>query len=444
MGRWTAVLGLALVCVAADASQPRKGTALLEVDLRAGKKTRIDAAQGGDALDAEMDAVLGRAGAKNQSFTTKELELIEEKMVANLRRERPRATPHLIVFVYPGRVSPEKLKLLSEVFVDIEILIDPCERSLCRDAVARHIEMVGQAVQKAEVKTARWTLVYKQLILRTATRFRDTEGDEFRVPISDCIAAGRRAGGGRAWLDSMGHSVAQYEPLVAKAIQRHAGRFRVALAGPPRVSRQGGEADAVVRIKADRNRLQTQVIDAMAATAQAFRDNQATPATTHIEVHAEVPMKGVKVRRFRCLGQPVLALLDKQIDAAMLWNTYVRETTPQAGVQTVSFDDDDGGGRRGGGGEANDADAIAVLTQSFAALRDCARAEASKNPRFGGVTMSFRWLPSGGTDNLTLKDGAGRAGPLKGCLGAALGSMRFPKFDGTPRQIDFPIRVKQR
>jgi hypothetical protein len=441
MGRWTAVLGLALVCVAADASQPRKGTALLEVDVRANTKTRIDGDQGGDALDAEMDAVLGRAGAKNQSFTTKELETIEEKLIASVRRERPRATPHLIVFVYPGRVSPEKLRTLSEVFVDIEILIDPCERSVCRDAVARHIELVGQAVGRAEVKTARYTLVYKNLIVRTITHFRDGEGEEYRVPITECIGAAKRAGGGRAWLDSMGRSVAQFEPLVAKGIQRHAVQYRVALAGPPRVSRGGQEADAVVRIKADRNRLQSQVLDAMAATARAFRDNPASPPTINIEVHAEVPMKGIKVQRFRCLGQPVLALLDRQIDASTLWSTYVRDITPREGVQSLSFDDDD---RGGGGGEASDADAVAVLTQHFPALRDCARAEATRNPRFGGVTMSFRWLPSGGTSGLTLKDGAGRGGELKRCLGGALGSMRFPKFDGTPRQIDYPIRVKQR
>jgi hypothetical protein len=390
-----------------------------------------------------MDAVLGRAGAREQRFTTKELERVEMRIVSDLRRERPRTTPHLIIFVYPGRVSPERLKLLSEVNVDIEILIDPCERAVCRDGVGRHIELVGQAVGRAELKTARYTLIYKNLILRTQTRFRDTESEEYRVPISECIAAAQRRGGGQAWIDNMGRSTAQFEPLVAKAIQKHAVRYRVALAGPPRVSRTATEADAVVRIRGDRNRIERQVIDAMAAAASGLRDNPATPGTTHIEVHVEVPMKGTAVRRFRSLGQPVLAMLDRQLEGAAFFATYVRETTPRAGATMMTFgDDDDGGG--GGGRDASDGDAIAVLTQHFAPLRDCARAEAARNPRFGGVTMSFRWHPSGLGDGLRLKDAPARSDELARCLGGALSTMRFPKFDGIPRSIDFPLRVKQR
>jgi hypothetical protein len=444
MGRWSAVLGLCLACVAADAAQPQKGTALYEVDLHAGKKTRIDA-KGGSALDAEMDAVLGRAGAKDPSFSTTTLESIEARLEASLKRDRPRATPHFIVFVYPGRVSPEKLRTLQEVNVDIEILIDPCDRSVCRDAVGRHIEFVGQAVGRAEVKTPRYTLVYKNLILRTLTQFRATEGEEYRVPITECIAAGKRAGGGLAWLDRMGTSTAQFEPLVAKAIQRQATRYRVALAGPPRVSRRAEDAEATVRIKADRNRLKSQVIDAMAATMAAFRENPATPATTSITVHAEIPMKGVTVQRFACLGQPVGAMLDRQIDAATLWDTYVRETTPRKDVQSLTFDPEDAAGRGGGGeDEPSDADAVAVLTDGFSSLRDCVTAEAAKNPGFGGVTMSFTWLPRGAADGLALKGGTPRGGTLRSCLSAALGSLRFPKFKGGPRHIDFPIRITQR
>jgi hypothetical protein len=202
-------VALVLLCCSVEAAQPRKGTALMENDLRAGKKTRIDAA-GGDALDAEMDAVLGRAGAKSQSFSTKELEIIEQRLLGDLKRERPRATPHLIVFVYPGRITPEKLKVLSEVFVDLEILLDPCERSVCRDAVARHIELVGRAVGKAERQTRVYKLVFKTLILRTKVTFRDAEVDEFRVPMTEAVKAAGRSGGGRAWLDNMAHSTAQF------------------------------------------------------------------------------------------------------------------------------------------------------------------------------------------------------------------------------------------
>jgi hypothetical protein len=438
--RARAAVALVLLCCSAEAAQPRKGTALLETDLRAGKTTRIDA-KGGDALDAEMDAVLGRAGAKSQSFSTKELDAIEQRLLADLRRERPRATPHLIVFVYPGRITPEKLKVLEEVFVDLEILLDPCERVVCRDAVARHIELVGRAVGKAERQTQRYKLVFKSLILRTKVNFRDAEVDEFRIPMTDAVATAGRAGGGRAWLDEMAHSTAQFEPLVAKAIARQAAKYRVGLIGAPHVGRQGDHADAVLKIRADRSRLQSQVIDALVAAAAGFRENPATPPNLTFEIQAHVPMKGTTVQRFKCLGQPVRALLDRQLDASTLWSTYVREILQQKGVTTMSFGDDDDDGKAGP--SASDADAVAVLAENFNRLRDCARGEIARNPRFGGATITFRWLPQGRAADVALKEPGLRGGPLQQCLEAAFRGLRFPTFDGAARAVEYPLRLKR-
>ena len=437
--RGRVAVALVLLCLSAEAAQPRRGTALMENDLRAGKKTRIDGG-GGDALDAEMDAVLGRAGAKAQSFSTKELETIEQRLLGDLRRERPRATPHLIVFVYPGRITPEKLKVLSEVFVDVEILLDPCERSVCRDAVARHIELVGRAVGKAERQTRMYKLVFKQLILRTKVHFRDAEVDEFRIPMTEAVKAAGRAGGGRGWLDNMAHSTAQFEPLVAKAIARQASKYRVGLIGAPLVGRQGSRADAVLKIRADRSRLQSQVIAALDAAAAGFRDNPASPGNITLEIHANVPMKGVKVQKFKCLGQPVRAHLDRQLDSATLWSTYVREIVQQKGVTTMSFDDDDDGKP---GAVASSADAVAVLAENFSRLRDCARGEIARNPRFGGATITFRWLPQGRAADVALKEPGLRGGPLQQCLAGALAGLRFPKFDGAARSVEYPLRLKR-
>ena len=112
----------------------------MQDDLAKNQRTRIDAPK--DSFDADLDAALGGA----QGFSTKPLEQIEDRIRAELRRDRPRASPRLIVFLYPGRVSAEKLKAMREINVDIELVMDPCDRSVCNEAVAKHIELVGRAV----------------------------------------------------------------------------------------------------------------------------------------------------------------------------------------------------------------------------------------------------------------------------------------------------------
>src|SRR5262249_25965181 len=170
-------------------------TPLLEVDLRAGKSTRIDAPSG-DAMDAELDAALGKAvGSSSASFSTTTLDHVEKKLEADVRRERPRATPQLIVFLYPGRVSADNFRSGAGVFVDIEIVIVRCDRGVGRDAGARHIELTGRAVGQPVQQTARYKLVFKTLILKTLTDFHGPEVEEWRVPIPEAVAAARRHGG---------------------------------------------------------------------------------------------------------------------------------------------------------------------------------------------------------------------------------------------------------
>src|SRR5262249_6730236 len=142
----------------------------------------IDAPQSRE--EADLDAALGSAiGSGERSFSTQVLDGVEQKLLAEEKRERPRATPGLIIFLYPGRVSAEKLRSLSEVFVDIELVIDPCERSVCKEAMAKQIELVGRAVGKPLLATARYKLVWKTLILHAATQFHDADVQEVRVPI---------------------------------------------------------------------------------------------------------------------------------------------------------------------------------------------------------------------------------------------------------------------
>src|SRR3954468_17179243 len=110
--RVVATFMLLACCVAARADTSRE-TPLLQDDLSKNQRTRIDAPK--HAFDADLDAALGGP----QGFSTKELEKIEERMKAELRRDRPRATPRIILFMYPGRISAEKLKSLAEINVDI-------------------------------------------------------------------------------------------------------------------------------------------------------------------------------------------------------------------------------------------------------------------------------------------------------------------------------------
>ncbi|MGZ3406408.1 MAG: hypothetical protein ACXVAN_08180, partial [Polyangia bacterium] len=264
-------LGMVLMSAAARGDSARE-TTLLQDDLAKNQRTRIDAPK--DAFDADLDAALGGP----QGFSTKPLEQIEDRIRAELRRDRPRASPRLIVFLYPGRVDAEKLKAMRNINVDIELVMDPCDRSLCREAVAKHIELVGRAVGQPTLSGGSWKLQFQTLTLKTSTTLHDQEVSVYQVPITACIEASRRSGGGMAWLDSQAHAEEAYEPIVTKAIARHAAAKRVALEGPPSVKKGSSGVDVLVKVRGDRNRTQQQAIDAFAACAAGLRDNPKTPA----------------------------------------------------------------------------------------------------------------------------------------------------------------------
>ena len=173
-------------------ARAQSGTPLLLDDLAANKRTRIDAE--GDGFDALF--------AGGGGFSTKKLEVIEDRLRADLKRERPRATPRLVVFVYPGRVSVERLRALTEILVDMELVMDPCERSVCREAVGHHIEMVGRAVSTPVIATSEYKVVFKNLRLHTSTEVHGPVVESFLVPIAECIAASKEPRGGMAWLEA--------------------------------------------------------------------------------------------------------------------------------------------------------------------------------------------------------------------------------------------------
>ena len=405
-------------------------------DFATGKRTKIDAPT--DELDAQLDAALGGP----QGFSTRDLEQIENRLRAELKRERPRATPKLVVFLYPGRVSAERLKSMAEIDVDIELVIDPCDRTVCRDAVARHIELVGRAVGKAVYASPGYKLVFKTLTLEAAGGARGDELSAQRIAIGDCITAAATPGGGLAWLDARAHAQEDFEPLMLKAVAHEASLRRVQLIGVPSVSRSGGSVDVSVRAKGDRNRLQQQVLDALVAEMTALRTSTATPPDVRLEVALDVPMRKVETHRYRAPGAGVAQMLDGKLDMSALWSTYVEEVRQDA--QRIGFDDRDARG----GVEASDApppddnQALALLNARFGDIAACAKAEAARNAGFAGVIVSLRWQPAGQATDIALKEAQLRGGPLHRCLAGVIGAVQLPRFSGEPREIDYPIRLK--
>ncbi|HEX9104595.1 MAG TPA: hypothetical protein VF997_20435, partial [Polyangia bacterium] len=261
--------------------------------------------------------------------------------------------------------------------------------------------------------------------------------------IGACIEASRKPGGGVAWLDAQAHAEEAYEPIVTRAIARHAAERRVALAGPPSVKRGSSTVDVLVKVRGDRARTQQQAIDALAACAAGLRDNPKSPAQAALEVDVDTGMRDGP-RRFRAPGSPVGLYLDGQLSGGNLWASYVAEV--KKGQQQLSFDDAEASGRAPVGDasapDPDDNEAIAVLSSSFAPLAACARAEAARNRAFRGVVVTFQWTGAGRAEHVDVKERALAGTPLKACLASAIGAMRLPRHNAAPRTIEYPIRLK--
>jgi len=431
------VLTLLLLSSLARA-QTAKETPLLEDDLQKNKRTRIDAPK--DALDSALDDALGGPSG----FSTKQLEKIEDRLRDELRRDRPRATPRLIVFLYPGKISAERLKAMSEVNVDIELVMDPCDRNVCKEAVAKHIELVGRAVGAPTVSGPGFKMTFQSVTLKTSTTLHDDEVQVWKVPIRDCVAASQRPGGGLAWLSAQDHAEESYEPIVIKAIARHAAQRRVSLKTPPSVKRAGGSVDVRLEVRGDRARTQQQAIDALAAAESGLRDNPKTPSSQALEIAVDTGMRDGP-RRFRAPGNPVGLYVDGRLSGGELWSSYVAEVRKDA--QAMSFSDAEAshGAVAAGDADAPDPDdneAIAVLSSNFSSLGACAKAEAARRPGFRGVTITFQWNGHGRAEKIGVKEPALRGSSLETCLSAAVTQIRLPRHNAAPRAIEYPIRVR--
>jgi hypothetical protein len=425
---------LFLLAVARGAAADQN-TPLLEDDLRANKRKTIDAK---DPADAELDAALGDSGG----FSTKALASVEDRIRDELRRDRPRASPRLVVFMYPGRVSKERLKAMREVNVDVELTIDPCSRTVCDDALGKHIEIVGRAIGQPVLKGDGFSIVYRTLTLKAET---DVRGDELitvSLPVPEAINASKKPGGGVAFMQQRRHQETDYVPLMTKAIAQKAAQRRVSLAGPPSVSRgssSGSGVEVSLKLHADRSRQEQQILDAIAATSEALRSNAATPSQGRIEIAADTGARGSGPSRYRCAIESASLFSQGKLDSKTMLASYVEKVNDDKSAQRMDLDSGPGGDD---GPAPDDNEAIEVIGQNFSSLGACAKAEAASNPKFRGVTIVIAWSGSGRAEKVDVKEPALKSGALPGCLRRAFEMIRLPKFGGGTRQIEYPIRLK--
>ena len=425
-----AVLGAASNSRGVAAEPP---TPLLSDDLRANKRTVIDAPK--DALDADLDAALGGP----EGFSTKELARVEDRLKAELERDRPRASPRLVVFMYPGRVSAERLRAMREVFVDIELTIDPCSRTVCEDALGRHVELVGRAVGEAVVRAQSFSIVYKTLTLKAETDVRGEELITVVLPVADAVAAAKRAGGGAALVADRRRQDTDYVPLLTKAIAAETSRRRVSLARPPAVSRGTGSVEVSLKVKADRSRQEQQVLDAVYAAGIALASSPATPTQGRIEIEADTGSRGIPASKFRCPLDPAIRYGKGALDGKAMLTSYLERVNEDKNAQRMDLDS---GGDGNGAPAPDDGEAIAAISASFSSVGACAKAEAGANPKFRGVTVIVGWTGSGRASSVDVKEAALKSGPLVGCLKRAFENIALPRFSGDKRTIEYPIKLK--
>ncbi len=320
----------ALLSVLALATIARANTTLLSDDFGSSRRKKIDA---GSDLDAQLDAIVGSSG-----FSTDELNRIEDRLRQELRSLRPRAMPKLVLYVYPGQVTLGKLKDMQEVWVDVEITTEPCDRTFCDESMARLIEIVGRAVQKSEVAGNRFRLVFKNVVLQTVTPIHDQEVATIDLSIEQCIDAAKHFGGGSQILEALHKAAENYRPLMVKAVAKQASTRRVGLRAPPSVDASKESVTVRLRVAGSRSRKESELVDALAAAATALAQNKLSPLDRHIEI--EIADERQRPERYRCLGQPVVDFLDGKINRDVLFSNYIEHVDTSKNITRFSFDDD--------------------------------------------------------------------------------------------------------
>jgi hypothetical protein len=411
-------------------------TKLMEVDLRTGARRRIDARSGATSADRELDAMLGRT--MGQSFTTAELERVDKALRRYLKMLRPRATARLLVYLYPGRITRSALSELREVLVDLDLVVDPCGRSVCEDAVGKHLDLIGRSLKQAVIRTRRYTIRFNSITVRTAAD--PGSGYDLYRFTADRIV-GLKGKGGARLVRKVARQRAGYERQMMAAVQRQLKARRLRVAGAPQISRDRQSVSVSLELRSDRVRYRQQAVDALLATAKALKASPLTPPGGQLTVVARVRQRRERRHRFHCSLQSLRLHLAGRLSRRELLGNYVVEDRP--GGRRLTFDDAEAAGRAPVDGELDGPDNTnEVLAANFDKLAPCLQAEARRNRRFRGVTMHFAVSASGKAGGLRL-DQRRPSAALRRCLERALRAIRFARHRGPPRRVSYPMVIQR-
>ena len=415
---------------------PRRPTPLLEVDLKTGTGRSFDQSKGRTKADDELDAMLDKA--TGPTFSSKELKKISAALRRYLRLRRPRAQPKLLLFLYPGRISKVALQELRQVKVDVELVVDPCQRTVCKASVALHLELLGKSIRQVDLRTDSYAISFSSVTIRARQDLRDAPYETYRFTAQDVVLAGKKSGAGLRLLNRLATKKAGYQKEMTRSITRRLRARRVRLAGAPRLDRSGKELTVTLRIRSDRVRVKAHVVGALKAAAEALTASPLTPPRTELVVHAAVRMRGKKERIFGCSIQPLRLHLGGRVGQSELWSTYVVERKKQG--RHLSFDDAEASGRARPPRTTSPAQITDLLAGHTELLAPCLQAEARRRRTFSGVTLHFSVSASGRAQRLTTKPAG--SSTLRYCLQRALGKIRFP-WGGTARSVQYPIYIKR-
>ena len=429
---------VALVLVTYPGESSGQQTPLYQVDLEHGThRDYLSDGTGGDAGDVALDALLD--DATDRTFSGDDLKKLASAIKRYLSSARPRAMPRLVLFLYPGRISKGRLKELREVRVDIELVVDPCGRAVCSDAIARHLEVVGQAMRTTNLGGEAYRVTFETVRLRRRLDLTGADFEELTFSAQAVVTAGKTPGGGRPLIKRLDKARSGYEQQVSLAIQKRLKLHRLPVTGPVRVSRTPRVASVNLPIKSDRVRCKSHVLRALAEAGAVMRKNPLTPPDGRLKVVAQVQTRGAIRREFTCDYRPLTLHLAGRLSSAELWSTYVVETSKK-GVR-LTFDDEGSGGRPSPGGGPDRTEEILAAHMSL--LAPCLQTEAKARSSFSGVTLQFAISPVGKAERITIKEHRAHTARLLTCLTRAVTRIRFPARAGAPRQVEYPMFIQR-
>ncbi|MCB9555535.1 MAG: hypothetical protein H6707_05475 [Deltaproteobacteria bacterium] len=405
-------------------------TRLLEVDLATGSQRSIDK-QSAKRADAALDSLL--AEAMGRSFSTADLGKVSGALRRLIQTMRPPANARLLLFFYPGRVTRVALKEMREIAVDIDLLIEPCRRTVCTGAVAMHLELIGRALGSNKLQFERYRIRFGTVSVRAVGDQTPAEIALYRYPAADVIAAAKQRSG-LALVRRVANARAGFEKRAQQKLAAQLRSWRVRSASAAEVARDGAGLSVKLTIYGDRVRFRSQVLAALLAVGKSVALDPHAPTAGKIEL---VLLDGRSKRRFSCPLAALRRAAQGQLDATSLWSDYVAEQRRGAKQMVFTSDAD---GDPPDAAQVDPSALLQVVSSNFNQLAPCLRAEAQRRSSFKGLTLKFEVTGRGGVERLAFEKGSGSL-RLRVCLQRALGQLPFPRHGGATQTLRYPVYI---